>query len=329
MSVVIATHDRAHLLPPLLRAIDAQEGVGPFDIIVVDDASSDTTPHVLAELKGQLDRPLTTLRLDRNSGPGAARNAGWRSTLAPTVVFTDDDCVPQPGWLAGLTRAIDGGADIAQGYTRPDQEAWERRGQFSHILWVQSERGFYETCNIAYRRDVIEGVGGFDETFRYRSGRPRPRPVFGEDTDLAWRAIEAGATTAWVPEALVHHAVWPSSYSEHLRAKQRREGVAVLMRRHPQLRSRLHRRVFLEPTHPWALVALASIGAAGRPRARWLVRFVTLLACVPYVVVLLRERPFSNARKRLLYLVPMELAAELFEISVCAAASVRHRSVVL
>jgi hypothetical protein len=246
------------------------------------------------------------------------------------VAFTDDDCVPQPGWLATLVRTVQNGVDIAQGSTRPDQEQWQGRGPFSHTVWVMRDKGFYETCNIAYRREVLERVGGFDERFRYRTGGARIRPIFGEDADLGWRAIESGATAAFVPEAVVHHAVWPSSYREHVRAMRRREGVPLMLSRHPQLRRSLHHHVFQEPTHPWAALAFASIVAAAGPRRRApLARVAVALAgFLPYAVMLQRVRPMP-ARKRLVYLIPMELAAELVEIGVCVTGSIRHRTLVL
>src|SRR4051812_19853042 len=100
-SVVVATHNRAELLARLTDALRAQSDVDAFEVIVVDDGSADATPDVLRRIERSWPA-LRTIRLDENRGPATARNAGWRAATAPIVAFTDDDCVPQAGWLAGL-----------------------------------------------------------------------------------------------------------------------------------------------------------------------------------------------------------------------------------
>ena len=100
-------------------------------------------------------------------------------------------------------------------------------GPFSRTMAVLEELGYYETCNIGYRRSVLEGLDGFDEQFRH---------PFGEDTDLAWRAREGGATTRFAPEALVYHEVWPGTLRSTLRDLRRREGIVQCAQRHPTAR---------------------------------------------------------------------------------------------
>src|SRR5205085_6868290 len=106
-----------------------------------------------------------------------ARNAGWRAARAPIVAFTDDDCVPQPGWLAALASGMTD-ADVVQGRTVLDEA--QRRGPFSPHVEVGGPSWIFQTCNIAYRRSILEAIGGFDERFRYAGRRPR-RPVYCED----------------------------------------------------------------------------------------------------------------------------------------------------
>src|SRR2546430_13920788 len=99
-SVVVATHQRAHLLPRLIKALEDQEAAPAFEVIVVDDSSTDGTWDVLVGLASSSTVRLRPLQTLRNSGPAAARNLGWRSAAGRVVAFTDDDCVPRPGWLA-------------------------------------------------------------------------------------------------------------------------------------------------------------------------------------------------------------------------------------
>src|SRR5436305_877860 len=130
-------------------------------------------------------------------GPSGARNAGWRAARAPLIAFTDDDCVPSPGWLAALVAAA-GPDTVVQGPVQPIPSERRRLGPFSRSLWVDRLGPWYQAANVLYPRELLERLGGFDsETF----------PFAGEDCDLAWRALEDGAEAVWAPDARVHHAV--------------------------------------------------------------------------------------------------------------------------
>jgi glycosyltransferase involved in cell wall biosynthesis len=154
IAVVVPTHDRAHLLPRLVACLEAQRDVSAFEVVIVDDASTDDTPRVLAALVGRSALTMRVERLASNAGPATARNVGWRATSAPLVAFTDDDCLPQPQWLARLLAAADA-ADIVQGRTLPEPSQRERAGPFSRLLVVGHETGFYRvrcTRRVSTRR---------------------------------------------------------------------------------------------------------------------------------------------------------------------------------
>ena len=230
IAVVVATHNRARLLPRLVEALAKQTDPGLVEVVVVDDASDDDTWDVLSALAATAPFRLTARRMAQNSGPAAACNVGWRATDADVVAFTDDDCVPQAGWLAGLVRGL-AEADIVQGRTIPDPLQASRRGPFSHVVEFDEPDGYFETCNIAYRRRMLELVSGFDEAFHYAAERRRGAgPIFGEDADLARRALEHGARTAFDPHALVFHDVDRSSFRARLRKARRLEGLPGLVR---------------------------------------------------------------------------------------------------
>src|SRR5260370_11204110 len=107
VSVVIATRGRAELLAGVVAALEAQRGVGPFEVVFVDDASGDDTPVELGRLQRTSTIPIVVRSQERQQGPAAARNVGWRAARAPFVAFTDDDCRPGPDWLAGLVRHLE------------------------------------------------------------------------------------------------------------------------------------------------------------------------------------------------------------------------------
>lgn len=321
VAVVVATRGRADLLPRLVDALAAQQVAGGMEAVIVDDASPDATWPTLERLAASAPFPLRPLRLDRRCGPAVARNCGWQATAAPVVAFTDDDCVPQPGWLAALVRTIAEGADLVQGRTVPNPGQLHRRRAFARTIETTTETGFYETCNMAYRRSVLEDLGGFDERFRY---------PYGEDTDLAWRAKEAGYTSAFAPDAEVFHDVVPSSFLARLRDSRRREGMVLAVSRHPRLRETLDHPLFYRPTHPHALLAAAGL-ATWLAKPRSLPRLAAgLLAAAPYAWHRTRGREgiWCTKREWPLY-VPAFLAADLADIAVLAWASVRYRTFLL
>ena len=317
--MVVPTRDRAERLPRLIAALEAQDTTDPYEVVVVDDGSVDSTPDVLRDLsRGHGTVPVRTIRFERSRGPAAARNAGWRAGGGPIVAFTDDDCAPDAGWLRALVAALDG-ADLAQGRTELDPAQDHNRGPFSHFVGVTGESGYYETCNIAYRRDALEGVGGFDESFRQ---------PFGEDTDLAWRVKAAGGRSVYTAEAVVLHDIIPLTYGQHLARLRRREGLVRALGRHPGLRSDIGLGLFLWPTHPPAL-AVAATGAAAlvRPSLRTWAAAAAAGAWYAHACRWNTQKP--RRRAAWAAVVPLRLVADLYEIGVLARASVRHRTVLL
>ncbi len=316
-SVVIASHDRVALLPRLVEAFEAQAASG-FEVLVVDDASSDGTWEELQRLAATSSIDLRVQRLPVNSGPATARNAGWRAARAQVVLFTDDDCVPQPGWVAAMTSAL-ATVDVAQGRTEPNPDQRSHHGPFSRTLQVTSEEGYYQTCNMGYRREVLERLGGFDERYRHPAG---------EDTDLAWRAREAGAATEFVADALVYHDVRPSSFVVHLKDTWRWGSCVLTVREHPGLRDLIWRRAFLRASHPPALLGAAGLLVASVP-ALGVARLAGLPLLLPYLHLRLRRWPLQGGPRRRLAAIPFAFVADLTESLVMAISSVRYRTLVL
>ena len=190
VSVVVATYNRAHLLRRLIDALERQGDGVAFETIVVDDASTDATRRTLDQLATTSPFPLVALHRVTNGGAAAARNAGWRVARGDLILFTDDDCAPQPGWVAALARAAEA-ADIVQGATVPDPAQVGNLGPFSHTIEVTREAGEYETCNMAYRREVLEALGGFGEPLTVLSPKAGGKLPVGADVTLSWSPDEA------------------------------------------------------------------------------------------------------------------------------------------
>lgn len=191
VSVVIPTHQRAGYLEELLEVLTEQTiGVPRFEVIVCDDGSTDDTWAVLEKATDHSPLRLCALRQAVSSGPSRARNLACSRARAPLIAFTDDDCLPTPGWLAAVLEAF-ADADVVQGAVRGDPRAERVAGPWDKTLWVTGPTPWFETANISYRRELFERLGGFVEDDGV-SRRPGGM-AFGEDCLLGARALDAGA----------------------------------------------------------------------------------------------------------------------------------------
>ncbi|MEY2433572.1 MAG: hypothetical protein QOC92_3297 [Acidimicrobiaceae bacterium] len=323
IAVVVSTYNRADRLPRLVAALEAQQGVDSFEVAIVDDCSTDDTWSVLQALAATSDLDLRIAQTPTNGGPARGRNVGWRMTSAPLVAFTDDDCAPAPMWLATLATAL-ATADVVQGCTQPDPVRAPGRGPFARTMIIEEQSGLFETCNIGYRRAVLEGLRGFDESF--------PLP-FGEDVDLGWRALAAGSTVAWRPDALVVHDVAHTTVVRDwialLKDSRRRRYAPLMVKRHPGLRAQLHHRWFLAPAHPPTVLALIGFGQLaarpGDPR-RW--ALATALA-VPWIVHRSLIEPLQGRPRNYPVLLPMGFVTDVAEVAAVAEGALRYRTMLL
>ena len=108
-SVVIPTYNRLNMLVRVLDALEAQADAPPFEVIVIDDGSTDDTARVMST------RPGITFRTQPNGGPGRARNHGVSLAAGKIVVFIGDDTVPEPRFLAEHARVHREASDDAIG----------------------------------------------------------------------------------------------------------------------------------------------------------------------------------------------------------------------
>jgi GT2 family glycosyltransferase len=314
VSVVIPTRDRAARLAAALEALRAQ-ALDPkrFEVVVVDDGSSDGTEALLASAAAGDGAPaVRSLRLT-GQGPAAARNAGWRAARAPLIAFTDDDCEPTADWLDELIRAAAASPGaIVQGATGPIPRESELLSRpFSRTRVIDGPSPWFATCNIAYPRELLERLDGFDELFP---------EALGEDTDLGWRALEGGARVEFAPAAVVHHAVEDLGPAGYMRHALRGAYAVYAFRRHPGLRARtLRYGVFRNPSLARLALAIAGLLLARRSR-------IAALLVLPYARNLLGRSIASGGGPAL---VPYLLAYDLVQAYTSLRGSVRHRTLVL
>ena len=308
IAVVITTRDRPDRLARQLAALRAQT-LPPdrFEVIVVDDASGRETQTLLEREAAAPGLRLRVVRRAVTGGPGAGRNSGWRQTRAPLVAFTDDDCEATPAWLEALLGAArDHPGAFLQGRVLPLPAEAPSFGPFSHTVRIETLTRGFETANMLYPRALLERLGGFDETFTQS----------GEDTDLAWRALEAGAEAVWVPTALTHHAVVQLGPLGMLRRAMRWHEAPRAYKLHPRLRQTLVWRLFWSRHHLWALRALVALAL---PRQLW---WLSLWLAAPYVTRLVERRSGP-------LLAPYIVVHDAIEIATLLRGSLRYRTLVI
>lgn len=238
------------------------------------------------------------------------------------ILFTDDDCVPRADWVARLVAAL-GDHDFVQGATVPAPDQLANSGAFSRTLQVLEPTGFFQTCNMGYRRELLEAADGFDEQF--------DRPA-GEDTDLALRCLDKGATFAFVDDAVVEHDVRPSSLKVAIKDTWRWQGVVGTVAKHPELRHGTYSsRYFWKPSHPKVLAAAAGLlvaGAGVATRRRWPVALGAALG-VPYVRYRVLLDPIDSSRAGRLKYLGHAFLVDAAEVVALARGSVKYRTLFL
>jgi GT2 family glycosyltransferase len=199
--VVIPTRGRVRQLKDCLRAVASSDYPATrLEVIVVDDDAQPTRTALTAVRNGL---EVTVLESARR-GPAAARNAGARHARGDVLVFTDDDCRVDPGWLSALASSVaEGPAEGAGGHTVNEltDNHWSKVSQTIIDLVYAYQNGdaaharFVATNNLAVRTEAFRQVGGFDQSLRT-----------AEDRDFCRRWRAAGLELTYAPDAVVRHA---------------------------------------------------------------------------------------------------------------------------
>ena len=310
MSVIIPAYNAESTVAAALDALARQDFDGDYEVIVVDDGSTDRTIAV-AERTGS----GATVLHQRQLGPAAARNLGVEHAGGRLLAFTDADCVPTAGWLREGVAALEE-ADLVQGAVRPDPRT--PRTPFDRTVSVTADRGLYECASLFVRRDLFERLGGFEDWLDARLGKQ-----LAEDLWFGWRARRTGATIAFCPEALVDHAVLRRQPADYVAERARRVYFPLIAAKVPELRESLfYRRYFL--TADSAAFDLALVGALAIALSR---SQVPILAAGPYAWSLARRS--TRWRKRAPIVAAVELVADALGFGALATGSLRARTPVL
>jgi GT2 family glycosyltransferase len=198
VTFVVPVHNGQRWLDEVLTAILAERGDRPFEVIAVDDGSSDGSAEFLSRWASS--GRVQVLQGD-GRGAAAALNIGICAAWNPTVCLVDQDVVIQPGWLERLVDALaEPGVAAAQGRYVTDRDA----PIVARVMSLDLEQRYASlttpttdhvcTGNSAYRADALRAVGLFDESFGY-----------GYDNDMSYRLAEAGWSLRFCAEATAVH----------------------------------------------------------------------------------------------------------------------------
>ncbi|MFA9441921.1 glycosyltransferase family 2 protein [Uliginosibacterium sp. sgz301328] len=230
IAVVVPTYRRPQLLHRCLVALCAQNvDKDLYEIIVADDGPDDGTALIVSAIANQPGGPgIRYVPVVDTQGPAGARNRGWRSAHTPLIAFTDDDTIPDCGWLRAGLEALASGADAAVGRTvvpTPDPPTDYERD----IAGLQKAE--FITANCFVTRRALEAVGGFDERYQL---------AWREDSDLQFALMESGHRIVAAPEATITHPVRPAPWGVSVRLQRKVMYDALLYRKYPrQYRQRI------------------------------------------------------------------------------------------
>ena len=195
VSVVVCSYNGSRTIRDTLEGLRSLD-YPDFEVIVVNDGSTDATPEIAAEYPVRL---IST----PNRGLSNARNTGWQAASGEIVAYIDDDAYPPPHWLKYLAYAFlttdhvgVGGPNIAPPGDGPIADCVANApGGPVHVLVTDTIAEHIPGCNMAFRRSALAEIGGFDP--RYRTA--------GDDVDLCWRLMDNGGTIGFHAGAMNWH----------------------------------------------------------------------------------------------------------------------------
>jgi len=170
---------------------------GNYEVVVVDDGSKDATPRIAAEF------PDVRLISTENRGLSVARNEALKDEAAGIVAYIDDDAYPDPDWLKYIAytfmttdyAAVGGPNFLPLESGLIANCVGNAPGGATHVLIGNTEAEHIPGCNMAYRKEALKAIGGFDSRFR----------AAGDDVDLCWRIMKEGWKVGYHPAAFVWH----------------------------------------------------------------------------------------------------------------------------
>lgn len=256
-SIIIPTRNRAALLERFLPLLAEQSVSDPYEIIVVNNGSTDSTANVVGEAAKRW--PHVKMIVEQIPGSARACHTGAAAAKSPIVVFIDDDMSVDPDFVSHHLRAhreTPGNCILGHILSAPSRHPFERMlayiydGPRTTLAHRQPEPSDYWSGNVSMARDLYFQLGGYNEEFA--------RIGYGKDVEFGMRVVAAGVKMRFVPEAISYqHFI--ERFGERLE-KAVRTGFAL---------------AYIKENHPEVPVS-----AMGVTKSRWYLRGVELLCRV-------------------------------------------------
>jgi GT2 family glycosyltransferase len=229
-SIVIPTYERPDDLRICLNSlsIDIQLGTPSYEIIVTDDSNSDESQRMVEK-----EFPNVSWGKGKQNGPAGNRNAGVARAKGKWIVFLDDDCIAQEGYLKAYAKTITANPDVLvfEGRIFADRP----RKTLAEGAPINEDGGLLWTSNLCVNRKLFHSINGFDERFRYAY----------EDVEFAHRLKLNVQKTLFCKYAAVCHP-WRHNIDSTNNWKKKDyalESLLIFLKIHPELRS------IYTPTH--------------------------------------------------------------------------------
>lgn len=210
ISIVIPVYNQVEFTHACLAAVKTNSGEIPYEVIIVDDASTDKTREVIGQIPG-----LTYLRVEENAGFIAACNRGAAAARGDYLVFLNNDTTVTTGWLGALRETFlsepeaglvgsklvypDGRLQEAGGIIWRDGSGWNR-GKFQDAAKPEynylREVNYCSAASVMIPKSLFDRLGGFDLKYA---------PAYYEDTDLAFKVAASGRKVLYQPQSVVVH----------------------------------------------------------------------------------------------------------------------------
>ncbi len=218
LTVALCTHNHADRLARTLADLaHVQHPRQPWEFLVIDNASSDGTPELLATMDWRPAGVEIRIVREEKLGLSNARNRALQEARGDYLLFMDDDETPDPAWLIAYEQAmlehqpdaLGGRIEVLfEDGARPSwlqDELLGFLGKLNHgtARWLTESTTPIFGGNFAFRRSVFARIGNFDA----RLGRQGAANIGGEDTEIYQRLLAHGCHVRWVPDAIIQHRI--------------------------------------------------------------------------------------------------------------------------
>ena len=225
VSVVVCAYNSGRTMDACLASLEKLT-YPDYEVIVVNDGSTDRTLDISESY------PYCRIISQENKGLSVARNVGAAAATGEIVAYTDSDCVADPDWLNYLVGMMEarglaacGGPNFSPTETSLVPEAVAvSPGAPCHVLLDDEIAEHIAGCNMAFRRDVLLAIGGFDPIYR----------AAGDDVDICWRLQDAGYQIGYSAAGFVWHFRRNTVKAYIGQQKGYGKAEALLYGKHPQ-----------------------------------------------------------------------------------------------